>query len=398
MSKATISHGRALQLGFAVAHLATLAVYLEPALDLARAGEFTTYFLFAAALLSAAVIAGCVPSKRDWAVSRMFLVGVSMLGAVCIVLWTSPLSILYVACAIGSAWGAGMQGNTAVFRTGAVAVFTAAVVAAYLCARLPLESVVSASERSAGDVLARIGTADATARAVDLWARAAARRDNLATARLASLSISRPASAPETVPAPAVKAALPPDPESVAPLPRFELGEALALFMPASGGGIEWEFNATAPVFWKTDGFETSASESGWRRVGLLRVDVLGTVSTVLRQVKHELAWEVVYATEAQSKFGVETITLQPLDCFGTTNTGCTFDPRPSMKKAGIAVVERCFSGDENNGIAVFDMTYPGRRPMQLRWINSAGSGGAATWLEMRPTESASPLGCEAAF
>lgn len=147
--------------------------------------------------------------------------------------------------------------------------------------------------------------------------------------------------------------------------------------LPLGASLLDWDFNVDGPIIWKTHGYEggEDANSRSYRQ-GMLRVDVLGSSATVLRQKMHELSWMVEYETEMPAKCGVESITLQPgvpggINCFGHTFSGCWFDPRPSMEKAGIAFSELCKRGYDENGTTVFGLDHPGHAPMLLEWINS---------------------------
>jgi len=193
---------------------------------------------------------------------------------------------------------------------------------------------------------------------------------------------------------------LAPYPAALKYLPQLELGTAVLHFMPpAESELIDWSFNADGPVAWETVGYTSDIHGDTSTRKGLLRVHVLGTFATVLRQVKNELAWEVRYTTTESAKWGPQSIELAPgVDdeggCFGTLYSGCSFDPRASLTQAGIAHSVVCSSSNEGNGTSVFTLSYPGRAPMLLAWSTSTGSGGKSSFLTMRLYRGTEPVKC----
>lgn len=193
---------------------------------------------------------------------------------------------------------------------------------------------------------------------------------------------------------------LEPYPASLRRLPQLELGTAVLQFMPPAGSElIDWSFNADGPVAWETEGYASDINGDRSTRKGLLRVHVLGTFATVLRQVKNELAWNVQYTTTDNAKWGPQSIELSPgVDneggCFGTLYDGCAFDPGPSLTEVGIAYSVVCQSSSEGNGTSVLTLSYPGRAPMLLTWSTSTGSGGESSFLTMRLRRSTNPETC----
>lgn len=182
---------------------------------------------------------------------------------------------------------------------------------------------------------------------------------------------------------------LPTYPASVTSLPRLELGQAILMFMPKlEQPSLGWDFNADGPIAWITDGYQDDEHRNIVTREGLLRVNVLGSPTTVLHKIKHELVWHVRYSSSAPAKFGVESINLQAGEtddggCFGTLYNGCSFDPRASMKAAQIQYSEVCKHKSGGDSVSIFRLVYPGRVPMLLKWSTSGGSGGESSWLEM---------------
>ena len=177
-------------------------------------------------------------------------------------------------------------------------------------------------------------------------------------------------------------------PPSARSTPRQELGAAIRMLMPPTGTQpLEWDFLSDAPIDWLTDGYASRGTDYHYRK-GLLRVDVLGRITTVLRKRKMELAWVVEFSTGSPPKMGVETIKFEPGDgvieaCFGSVYDNCWFDPRPSMERAGIGFKQLCSEGNLGNGSKLYALSAPGKAPMRLKWTMSEGSGGAGAWIEL---------------
>lgn len=188
-------------------------------------------------------------------------------------------------------------------------------------------------------------------------------------------------SAPSVVPAAAVS------------LDPIELGSAALLFMPDYGTAqsITWDFRNHAPhIIWLTPGYKTEKKGEGRvgaNRVGLLRVNVRGEPSTVLKQKKAELAWSVIYSAEDDPKLGVEVIEISPGTpddiCFGTLYGGCDFDPIPSFALAGISAKEICRISSAGQWITGFMLSHPKKQDTLVRLVKTEGSGGSSASLEL---------------
>lgn len=360
--------GRKLQFVFATAHLVVIALFAQVSLLLASDGSFSILFYLPAFLMSALVFVACISTMGRWTSGPAYFPTVIALGALALFYFHAPMAILYVASAVASAWCAQVNERPLPLAFGAASSFALMAVLFYISVQDgSLRIMVEINSPSQATTI--VGPNDESGRP----------RTQPVNQMVGTDTVN-------------IAPALTPYPEDTNSLSRLELGEALLTFMPVADERIPWDFNASGPVRWKTAGIEYVGGRA--RRVGLLRVDVLGSMSTVLRQARHELAWTVIYEAE-RPKFGVEFIRLEPLDCFGTMHSGCTFDPQASMKQAGITYVQRCFEGNGENGRVVYDLTYPGRAPMQLRVTNSAGTGGESSWLEMSRKNDSDPLVCK---
>lgn len=160
----------------------------------------------------------------------------------------------------------------------------------------------------------------------------------------------------------------------------FELGQLIYLLMPAPSIRVGWDWAVDSPIVWIDDGF-VSTDVSTYRR-GFSRVNLMGKWSTELRQKKDELGWEVQLFTTAPAKFGPQEINIQPGTddgddaCFGTRFDNCWFDPRPSLKAAGIEAKSVCQYGpNEANSTHIYQLAAP-ESPILFSWLQSEGSGG----------------------
>ncbi|MFI4919850.1 MAG: hypothetical protein ACHP65_09880 [Legionellales bacterium] len=178
-------------------------------------------------------------------------------------------------------------------------------------------------------------------------------------------------------------------PDTLKGKPSLELGQAVLLFMPpASQRNIDWNYLANSKnVSWVDNPFiertNDDGSANGASRTGWIRVNVSGRNATVLKKNLFELGWMVSYENDSDARHYVDTITLMPGandgddQCFGRSNTGCTFDPRPSLKRAGIKYTLICENKNSSGGDQIFLLTAPNKKSTLADWSRSSGSGGA---------------------
>jgi hypothetical protein len=183
------------------------------------------------------------------------------------------------------------------------------------------------------------------------------------------------------VAAPMASSGLPVFPTALDAHQSFELGQLIYLLMPSPGTSVGWDWEVDSPIVWIDNGF-VSTDVSTYRR-GFARVNVMGKWSTELKQKKDELGWEVQLFTTVPAKFGPQAINIQPgADggddaCFGTLFDNCWFDPRPSLKAAGIEAKPVCQYGpNKANSTHVYQLTASGKAPVLFSWLQSEGSGG----------------------
>lgn len=179
------------------------------------------------------------------------------------------------------------------------------------------------------------------------------------------------------------KSVYPKTAEKIKPL---ELGEAILLFMPEnSSKSVNWDFRENAAIVWNTEGYEAEnmgSNETLSFRDGLMRIEVLGKKSHVLKKNKYELAWTVRYSSHANPRFGIETISLSPgilhtnEYCFGTLYDGCSFELYPSLKKIGISATQVCKTSKSQPHIVGYELSYSGKSTTYVRIEDDFGSGG----------------------
>lgn len=168
----------------------------------------------------------------------------------------------------------------------------------------------------------------------------------------------------------------------------FELGEAILLFMPDKNMEyISWDFRADAPIEWMTNGYKTEKADSKGEaesfREGLMRINVQGIESHILRKKKEELAWKIHYSTfNPNPKFGVESIQLQAGDsegeCFGELYDNCTFEAEKSMKDAGVFATKVCENPERGGGPVIgYELSFPNKEKTNARLETNGGSGGS---------------------
>jgi hypothetical protein len=143
----------------------------------------------------------------------------------------------------------------------------------------------------------------------------------------------------------------------------FELGELVLLLMPDSGArSVGWDFRAESPILWKTAGYQAGQRKGAslYTRNGIVRVNIQGKKSTVLRQRIAELGWGVTYSSTLNNpNFGPEEITIEPglprEHCFGSIYTGCDFEePLSSLAHAGIVATKICSKRGTSEIVSAF--------------------------------------------
>lgn len=184
-------------------------------------------------------------------------------------------------------------------------------------------------------------------------------------------------------------------PQSLRGMQSYELGAVVLSLMPQPGQQqIDWDWKADSPIQWQSGYTQNPGAVRSYRN-GVLRINVMGRISTVLRQRTDELGWTITLYTDAPPKFGPDSISISPGlpdsgECFGTLYDGCNFDPLPSLEQAGIHAKLICQfdeSGRSDPNNDNFTRTYrvsaAGKAPLLLQWQKSSGSGGSSTWVTL---------------
>jgi len=180
---------------------------------------------------------------------------------------------------------------------------------------------------------------------------------------------------------------LPIYPASLINTSDIELGEAIIFLMPNSSEEPFWDWRSNSnKIFWIDNGYKENEGISSRR--GLMRINVLGTYSTVLHQKKEELGWTIEMITKEPPKFGPTKINFEPGlgrsdQCFGSLYTGCSFNSLPSMKKAGLDVKEVCEIKQIGGGIKGYQISASGKNTSLLQERYSEGSGGTQTRITL---------------
>jgi hypothetical protein len=179
------------------------------------------------------------------------------------------------------------------------------------------------------------------------------------------------------------KSQMPVYPRSLSKAPNIELGEAIKFLIPDTGVRIYWDWRSNdGKILWLDNGFVEHGEET--TRKGLMRINVLGVHSTVLRAVKEELGWYVEMSTRDPAKFGPTKIMLEAglgsgEQCFGSTNDGCDFETLPSLKKAGLDAQFVCEEQKLQETIKGYRINAPGKIETLLIERTGGGSGGQST-------------------
>ena len=167
----------------------------------------------------------------------------------------------------------------------------------------------------------------------------------------------------------------------------LELGNAILLLMPKPNIDIGWDWAVDSPIVWVDEGFQQEGNRA--IRRGVVRVNVMGQSSTILRKKKDELGWSVELSTFSSPKFGPDEISIEAGlgaggQCFGTLYDGCDFDPVQSLKNAGIDAKELCKDSDfDSNFNRIYSIVAPGKALSLLRWMRSSGSGGSSSQITL---------------
>ena len=172
-------------------------------------------------------------------------------------------------------------------------------------------------------------------------------------------------------------------------LKNIELGEAIYLLMPDENNGhIEWSYQSNNKIiYWIDDTYKTNDDSTYSSRDGLMRINVKGVKSTILRKETKELAWSINYSNSISNpKFGPQEIELKPgiddgdANCFGSTVDNCTFSPIESLIASNIHFEIICKTGKtENWGTTGLLLSAKGKKSVKAKWFTDGGSGGSSS-------------------
>lgn len=162
--------------------------------------------------------------------------------------------------------------------------------------------------------------------------------------------------------------------------PSLEIGEFILEVMGSKKSIWDWNWKSNSNIVWQ-DGI--SYGESVSYRSGSVRINVLGNVSTVLKEREKELGWDISLMTgDMPAKFGPEIISLEPSDCFGTGYGGCTFDPLPSLDKQKITHNLVCsFSTGMGGRKSTYALHSTSKNDVAMTVGYNVGSGGENNFL-----------------
>jgi hypothetical protein len=171
-----------------------------------------------------------------------------------------------------------------------------------------------------------------------------------------------------------------------------ELGKFIKDLMPQKNTYISWDWlSEDQRLVWMDDGY--ISVDNVLVRRALLRINVMGDVSTFLIKSKNELTWLLKYSTKNNPKFGPALIELQPglendNQCFGSLYEGCSFEILPSLANAGISAQEVCSPTDSLAGdrSKIYLLNAGEKKPTYMRYDHSCGSGGCSSYISILTT------------
>lgn len=185
-------------------------------------------------------------------------------------------------------------------------------------------------------------------------------------------------------------------PDAAKNIEPVELGQAILSFMPnENDGDINWNFRSNSKnIAWLDSPYVQN--EDGVTRTGLMRINVEGETSKILKKTSLELAWTVRYEA-MNSRFGVEKIYIAPgyahaslgdsnETCFGELFENCEFSPLKSLERSNISYKKICENSSIGPGdIFAYELNFQGKKSAVLVWSSSVGSGGASSEIYLYP-------------
>ena len=184
-------------------------------------------------------------------------------------------------------------------------------------------------------------------------------------------------------------------PSSLNAQPSSELGDLVLDIMELEKERWWWNWKSNANIIWQ-DGISYDSDSP--TRAGVVRVNVLGSISKVLKEKEVELGWSIVLkSTDMSAKFGPDTLELSPADCAGVEYDGCVFDPLPSLDRAHIRHRLACHIEGVGQSKEVYVLESPAKDSMLMTLEHNFGSWGEGAFLSFAPgTADTAPNVCEA--
>ncbi|WP_414501307.1 hypothetical protein [Zymobacter sp. IVIA_12111.31 C1] len=157
-------------------------------------------------------------------------------------------------------------------------------------------------------------------------------------------------------------------PATLSSRPSVELADFILGVMGEQGSRWAWNWQATSAIYWQ-NGVELLQNPTAMRRSGHVRINVLGAIATLLMDSEKELGWYVALETDEVDTPPImpTRIVIQPDECFGEKNTGCDFDPLPSLDRKGISHDLVCsLSPAGAGGYRLYLLHYPGKNDVLM--------------------------------
>ncbi len=179
-------------------------------------------------------------------------------------------------------------------------------------------------------------------------------------------------------------------------LPINDIADLVAAFIPPHGfDQLGWDYQIdNSAIRWVTDGVDESLAGYATRE-GYVRARVAGLPSTRIRQRREELAWTVTLGDDNGVKWGPKWISIQAgtpankthgnQQCFGPLDDHCTFTAEQALASPMLTKQLVCSSPAGGERKDAYLVSARGKPPALIVYHNSAGSGGASSWIEIKP-------------
>lgn len=190
-------------------------------------------------------------------------------------------------------------------------------------------------------------------------------------------------------------------PPSLEEKKNYEVADLISAFMQPEGetNGFPWDVVTDGEILWSPDG--VSYEDGTAYRNGIVRVNVLGEVSTVLRGKVKELFWSIGLASQENPGFGANWLVVRPggddeYNCFGVGNTMCSFDIERSLQNSPLKYEKGEICDVSSQRMKdMYRVSKNGYRDMYIIQEWNGGSGGGNTTLVATMDESMLPTNKE---